>query len=315
MILIFILYFLFASTFTLGKAALMYLPPFLLIAVRMTLGGIILLTYFFISKHHPIRIAKKDYWSFVTIVLFHIFFSYTLEFWGMEQVTSAKACLLYNLAPFFTALISYFFFSERLALRQILGLIVGFAGFIPVILAQAPGESSSAFLLSVHELALVLSVAASSYGWIVMKHLTHAGYSFIFVNGVAMLGGGILSGITSFILEGTPAMKELTSTMPLMVGFLSPAWNALLMLCACSVALIIIANIICYNLYGYLLSRYSPTFLSLAGLMTPLYAAALGWLFLGETVTWHFFATFVLIMIGMYLFYKGRPLVFEEKGL
>ena len=84
---------------------------------------------------------------------------------------------------------------------------------------------------------------------------------------------------------------------------------------AYSIALIIIANIICYNLYGYLLSRYSATFLSFAGFMTPLFAAGLGWLFLNEQVTWHFFATIFMVIFGLYLFHERKPIVFEEKGL
>jgi len=49
--------------------------------------------------------------------------------------------------------------------------------------------------------------------------------------------------------------------------------------------------------------------------MTPLFAALLGWLFLGEQVTWHFFATISLVIVGLYLFHEKKPVVFEEKGL
>ena len=73
--------------------------------------------------------------------------------------------------------------------------------------------------------------------------------------------------------------------------------------------------IIGYNLYAHLLSRYSATFLSFAGFMTPLFAAALGWIFLGEMVTWHFFATMAMVLCGLYLFHEKKEIEFEEKGL
>ena len=45
MVLVIFMYALFASTFTLGKAALSYVSPFLFIGMRMILGGSLLLTY------------------------------------------------------------------------------------------------------------------------------------------------------------------------------------------------------------------------------------------------------------------------------
>jgi len=89
----------------------------------------------------------------------------------------------------------------------------------------------------------------------------------------------------------------------------------LFVLCGYSLLLVLIANIIGYNLYGYLLSRYSATFLSFAGFMTPLFAALLGWIFLSEPVSWHFFATMIFVVFGLYLFHERKPIVFEEKGL
>ena len=303
MIFVVILYLLFATTFTLGKAALAYVTPFLFIGVRMMLGGSVLLfyTYFFSGK--KISVHKKDYGAFLSIIMFHIFCSYTLEFWALEYVTSAKACLLYNLSPFISAVLAYSFFGEWLSLRQISGLVIGFLGFIPILIAQSPLEQVAGHIgfLSCYEIALIVSVTSSAYGWIVMKELINKGYSFILINGIGMTGGGILAFILSLAVEGWPVMRH--------------GSQDIFALAAYSIALIIIANIICYNLYGYLLSRYSPTFLSFAGFMTPLFAALLGWVFLGEPVSWHFFATIVFVVAGLSLFHEKKPIIFEEKGL
>lgn len=305
MILIFILYFLFASTFTLGKAALTYISPFLFIGIRMMLGGSLLLGFYLYKAKKQILIKKNDYFLFVHIIIFHIFLSYTLEFWALEHVTSAKACLLYNLSPFITAIFSFFLLHERLSRRQICGLIVGFLGFLPILIVQEPGETIIKYtkFLSWHEIALIMSTIASAYGWMIMKQLTHKGYSFIFVNGIGMLGGGLLALILSFFIEGLPSLKT------------SLTGENIIMLMVYSILLIIIANIICYNLYGYLLSRYSPTFLSFAGFTTPLFAALLGYFFLKETITWHFFVTVICVVFGLYLFHGKKEIVFEEKGL
>ena len=317
MVLVILLYLLFASTFTLGKAALSYVPPFLFIGMRMIFGGSLLIAYYRFIAGHKVAIRIADYSLFLRIIVFHIFCAYTLEFWALEYVASAKACLLYNLSPFITALFSYFLFAEKLSYRQLCGLVVGFLGFIPILLAQTPLESLSWHVgfISCYELALIGSVVSSAYGWMIMKDLINKGYSFIMINGIGMVGGGILAFILSLYKEGLPMMKDVAVTNETLVIYYGTFGERLIMLGAYSLALIIIANIICYNLYGYLLSRYSATFLSFAGFMTPLFAALLGWLFLGEQVTWHFFATISLVIVGLYLFHEKKPVVFEEKGL
>ncbi len=317
MVLVIILYLLFASTFTLGKAALAYVSPFLFIGVRMILGGSMLLGYYAYSTQQSIMPRKSDWSLFLRIIIFHIFCSYLLEFWALEQVTSAKACLLYNLSPFITALFSYFLYAERLSYRQLCGLMIGFVAFIPILLAQTPLEQINWHFgfLSLAELALIASVTSSAYGWIIMKKLIDKGYSFILINGIGMTGGGILALTLSLIKEGTPRLKTVCVTHDLLVSYCGTTGESLIMLGVYSMSLIIIANIICYNLYGYLLSRYSATFLSFSGFMTPLFAALLGWLFLGEGVTWHFFATIGMVVFGLFLFHEKKPIVFEEKGL
>src|SRR3989337_2029009 len=129
MILVIVLYLLFASTFTLGKAALSYVPPFLFIGMRMIFGGSLLLAYYRLIAKRKIIINTYDYSLFLRIIVFHIFCAYTLEFWALEYVTSAKTCLLYNLSPFITAIFSYFLFAETLSYRQLCGLAIGFLGF------------------------------------------------------------------------------------------------------------------------------------------------------------------------------------------
>ena len=317
MVLVIVLYLLFASTFTLGKAALAYVSPFLFIGMRMILGGSLLLGYYRFGTKQKIAIHKDDYPLFVHIILFHIFCAYTLEFWALEYVTSAKACLLYNLSPFITAIFYYFFCAERLTYRQICGLIVGFVGFLPILVAQTPLEKIGWHLgfLSVYEIALIASVTSSAYGWMVVKNLINRKYPLILINGISMTGGGILALILSCITEGLPHIKEVAVATPGLVGLFGTSGEQLIMLGGYCMALVIIANIIGYNLYGYLLSRYSATFLSFAGFMTPLFAALLGWIFLNEQVTWHFFATMVLVVFGLYLFHEKKPIVFEEKGL
>ena len=72
----------------------------------------------------------------------------------------------------------------------------------------------------------------------------------------------------------------------------------------CTIALIIISNFICYNLYGFLLKRFSATFLSFAGFITPLFSAFFGWFYLGELVPATFYASATVVFAGLFIFYQ-----------
>jgi drug/metabolite transporter (DMT)-like permease len=149
----------------------------------------------------------------------------------------------------------------------------------------------------------------------VMKKLINKRYSVVFVNSIGMLGGGILAFLTSLWVEGYPMIRDTEVTMQWVANYYGIFTEKIVMLGIYSGLLIIIANIICYNLYGYLLSRYSATFLSFVGFMTPLFAALLGWIYLGEPVTWHFFATLLIVLCGLSLFHTKQVIEFEERGL
>jgi hypothetical protein len=289
MFLLLVLYAFFASTFIIGREAVLAVPPMFFIGIRMVLAGILLVGFVKVFRKESFKLHKNDLFWFAGIVLFHIYGSYVLEFISLQYLTGAKASLLYNLSPFITALFSYFFFGEVLSFKKWIGLLIGFLAFIPVLITQPVGTESTTHSLYA-EILLVISVTASCIGWIFMKRLiSQHNHSYVFVNGIGMLFGGILSLGTSFFFENWPSITSLTDNIPFIRSLL---------------LLILIGNIICYNLYGKLLHQYSATVLSFFGCTTPLFAALFGWLWLGEIVSPWFYVTAALVAIGLYVFYQ-----------
>jgi drug/metabolite transporter (DMT)-like permease len=301
MILVLLLYLLFASTFTLGKAALCYISPILFIGIRMVAAGILLLGFQYFFRRHQWRFSYYDIGSFFNITLFLIFISFISEFWALQYVTAAKACLLYNMSPFITALLAYFVLQEWLTVRQWLGLLVGLLGFLPILLSHERCEMANGYLgfLSLPEIALLVAVAASCYGWIIMKHLVvRRNYSPIMVNGISMLAGGGMCLATSLFIEQSPRI-----TVTAAIGTFSPLVSTMLIIAGYTAALILIANVICFNLYGVLLRRYSPTFIAFAGFTTPIFAAFFDLFWFGERVSSAFYLTLVIVFVGLWIFY------------
>ena len=311
--LIFLLYLLMASTFTLAKTAVFYMHPIYFIGLRMIIAGSVLLGYLYWFKKEHWRSIAADRWQFAQIALFHIYCAYVFEFWALQFLTSSKTCLLYNLSPFITALLTYFLFNYKLSAQKWLGLIIGFAAMLPILVAHSAQENQ--FIdwgfLSLPELALLFAVASAAYGWIVMKDLVvQKAYNPMMINGIGMVGGGIAALLTAFIFEGFspfvwPAMAP-DALGSVLMPILGVKMTNLAMGFGCMAALIIIANIIGYNLYGHLLRHYSATLLSFAGFITPFFASIFGWLFLDEPLTIPFVVSLAFTIVGLYLFYEDE---------
>jgi drug/metabolite transporter (DMT)-like permease len=170
-----------------------------------------------------------------------------------------------------------------------MGLIFGFLGFMPILLSQTSSEEQTGQFLffSWAELAVMMAAICSVYGWILLKQLVNEHQlSPLMANGVSMLIGGGLALSHSFAVEDWQPF---------------PVTNYAIFL-ECTLLLILISNLICYNLYGSLLKRYSATFMSFAGFTTPLFTAIFGWFILGEIVTWPFYLSFILVFLGLLLF-------------
>lgn len=299
MYLVFVLYALFASVFTISKTGLEYAQPLFFVGSRMALAGLFLLGYQLCFHRSQCRIHKKNWKQFLGLALFNIYLTNVLEFWGLQYLTSFKTCFIYSLSPFLSALLSFLIFSETLSAKKWMGLLVGVVGMMPVLLTQTTAEERAGqfLLFSWAELAVMGAAFCSVLGWIFLKQLVQKeGYSPVLANGVSMLLGGILSLGHSFAMEN---------------------WNpvpvrASLPFIECALLLILISNLICYNLYGYLLKHYSATFISLAGLSTPFFTAILGWIFLGEHVTWPFALSMLLLSGGLFLFHQEEAAVPAE---
>jgi len=299
MFLVILMYMLFASTFTIGKAVLAYVQPIFFIGFRMTLGGMLLLFYLYFFKRSKIRLQKKHLWLFAQITIFHIFIAYVAEFWALQYLTSFKTALIYNLSPFLSALFAFLFFSEKMTIKKWIGLIIGFFGFFLILAdGKSPGElTKHAFaFFSWPELVLLLAVCSSVYGWALFKKLSKNGYAPMMINGFGMVTGGILALFTSFFFEGVLPFKIGHSSL---IVDISAFFGY-------SLLLILIANVICYNLYGHLLKKYSITLLSFAGFFTPLFAALFGNIFLREVPSASFFLALGIVAFGLYLFYQGE---------
>ncbi len=282
---------LFGSSIPISKVLLNFSTPIFLAGIRMVVAGVLLLGYKYLRTYTDLYINKKHLWLYLQIIVVGVYLKYVLRYWSLNYMSSGKLAFLLNIGPFVAALFSYYAFNERLSLKQWLGLIIGFVGIIPMLLTTSTAEQllGEIAFISWPELILFIAVACHCYGMIVSRKLIKDNnHSPVMVNGVRMLGGGLLALPTAFLIEGVAPVNNI----PLFVGWLA--------------VLILVSNIICHNLYLNLLKYYTVTFISLTDFLSPLFSALYGWLFLHEVITWHYYVSGIIIFLGLYLFYQDE---------
>lgn len=293
-----------ASTFTVGKAALQYTIPMFLIGIRLFISGIIFLIYYYYKYRELPSLHKHDYWVLAQVSFASFYFAYSMEFWSLQYLSSSKTAILYNLSPIIAACFSYFVFNEKMTFKKIIGLAICLLSFLPILLVPEPEEAQSIFFLSWPVLGVFAAVVSFTYGWVVMRKAIKRHFiPTVFVNGIGMVVGGIAALLTTYIFE----IPYLDPTRPWIHPWI-PITNIMPFL-LWAFLLVVVGNVLCYILYGYLLHKYTATFVTLGELATPLFAALYGWAFLHESISWSFFFSMIVLGIGSYIFYR------EEKRL
>ncbi len=275
----------FSSIFLLQKLNLNYSDPLFSIGFRMTLSGIILMYYMKIKKN--IEIKKNHIKTFIYLTVFNIYLTNVLEILGLNLITSSKTCLIYSISPFITAVIAFFILNEKLSKKKLIGIFIGLTGIIPLIEAKTINISNN----NIGEIYIILAVIFNCIGWIMLKKIIKLGYSIILANSFSMLIGGILILIHSQIIGE---------------NWIKPLNNEFKNFMIITTITALISNVICYNLFGYLLKYFTTTFMTFAGLITPFFASFFGWIFLKETITCNFLLSFILFIIGLIIFYKDE---------
>lgn len=292
---VFLVLLLFATwsfAFPIGKYMLAFSPPIFLTGFRMVLGGVILLGYLFFKKQIP-KVTARQAISLILLAFFSIYLTNILEFWSLGHLSAVKTCFIYSLSPFIAAFLSFLHFKEKMTPLKWLGMIVGCFGFIPAMMTKTGTEELfGAFIgLTWPEIAMAGAAFFSVYGWVILRLVVkNEEISPFFANGSSMFIGGVLALITSlFIDTWAPVPIAKGGFLPLVL----------------SVSLLtLFSNIFCYNLYGYLLKRFTATLMSFFGLLSPLFASISSWIVLHEPPSLPILLSSGIVILGLWIVYK-----------
>ncbi|MCC7465572.1 MAG: EamA family transporter [Saprospiraceae bacterium] len=274
------------TTYTAIKYAVVDFPPFLLVGIRQTAAGLLLLTLALASGKASFPDGRYVRLQMLT-GLATITGGNGFVTWGMQYVSSGLAAIIGSLTPIVVVLISLIWHGkERIHTRMILGVLVGFVG-----MALIFQEGWQDFMRPEYRWGIAGCFASCltwSLGTVMAKQWNSAAVSPLLNAGLQITAGGLGGFVLSALFDTTHTIHHTTS------GWISVAYLA------------VIGSAMAFTLYMFVLKHLSATISSLYTYINPVVAILLGWLLLGEKLTAWEVAGMALTILGVWIVNSRR---------
>ena len=278
-LLLIILSILWGGSFFFVGVAVKVLPPLTIVALRVTLASIILLTVVYVTGLR-IPVNRKVWGAFFGMCLLNNVIPFSLIVWGQQHIASGLASILNATTPLFTVIAAHILTrDEKITMLKMLGVIIGFAGVAIMIGYEAFGGVGK----SIYGQLAVLGAAVS--------------YSLAGIYGRRFHQLGIKPMVTA--TGQVTASSVLLIPMALLIEkpFQLPVPGLEVWLAVAGLA--VISTTFAYILYFRILATAGATNVLLVTLLIPVSAILLGTVFLGETLEIKHLLGMGLISLGL----------------
>jgi drug/metabolite transporter (DMT)-like permease len=277
------------TTYTAIKFAVRDFPPFLLVGIRQTSAGLLLLAWALLSgkgRWPDGRYVRRQMLTgLATITGGNGFIT-----WGMQYVSSGLSAVIGSLTPVVVVLISLAWKgAERLNARMIGGVLLGFGG-----LALIFGHGWRDFFNPDYRWGIAGCFASCltwSLGTVMSKRWNAPEVSPLMNAGLQVTAGGVGGMVMSLLFDPHWQIRHSWE------GWLSVAYLAL------------IGSALAFSLYMYALKHLSATVSSLYTYINPVVAILLGWAFLGEALDLWAGIGMSVTLVGVWLVNSGARLL------
>lgn len=264
------------STWMAIKIGLADAPPIWSAALRFILAVAILVTINLITRQKYPQ-GWRNKWRVAWPGVFTYFGSYSFTYLGSQYISSALASILFAVFPFMVMLLMTLMLkSERITLRAVVGVVLGFAGVVLIFLEPMDYGSYAAFGM----VMMLLSPLAAAIGTVSIKAYLKDEDVFPMVT-LQMTLGAILLTITAALVEDITMFKVTTASIGAMI-FLAT-----------------FGSVVSFTSYYWLLKRLPILTMSMVALITPMVAMCLGYVVLGELLKVQDYIGAALVLAGV----------------
>lgn len=291
---------LWSVNYLVGRLAPGTIAPHMLALLRWSLAGLVLAAFAW-----PELLAKrsslfKNGWHYLVLGALGMWICGAWVYIGARSTSATNIALIYALSPVFIALVSRVWLRESLGLLQWLGITLAFCGLVHVVI-----KGQWAALAQVHMVAGDLWILGATVSWTLYSIFLKRWPSDFSPIARLVL---IVTGGVSLLLP--MAAIEAMSGLPLT----QTTWNWK------TLALVVFAGLIpgagAYLAYATLQKVLGAARAGLTLYLSPLFAAAVAYLVLGEPIEVHHAMGAAVILPGIYLASRSesKPASFGLEG-
>ncbi|WBL79489.1 EamA family transporter [Bradyrhizobium xenonodulans] len=283
------------SSFTLIKVAIPTIPPFTMVAARVTIAAILLILIA-LAQGHALPRRGSVWAAFVVQGLLQSALPFTLISWGEAHIASGLAGVLNATPPMFVLAIAMMTGRGRQTItgRKIIGVALGLAG-----VAVTMGVDALSGIGTAAPLAQIAVLGASlCYALAPIWGQRFSGLPAIVTAAGAMSCAAIL------MLPAAAAIEQPWTLSP-------PPAAAI----AAVIALAIVCTALAMVIYFRLIHTLGPLGTTSGSYLRAGFAVALGTAWLGERFTWSGLAGMMLILAGVVAVTAQLPARHDQKQL
>jgi drug/metabolite transporter (DMT)-like permease len=268
-----------------------WIAPHMLALCRWAIAGLVLCVFAWPELRSKRHLIRQHAWHYLVFGGLGMWICGAWVYLGARTTGATNIALIYSLTPVFVALCASLWLHEKLRALQWLGIVLAFAGLVHVVI-----KGQWMRLLDVQWVAGDLWILACAVSWAVYSLLLKRWPSDFspLARLVLIITGGCLILVPLTILEAQSA-QPLNQTL----------WTPQTLLLVLAAGLLPGAG--AYWAYGVTVKALGAARSSAMLYLGPLYAALVGWLFLGESVSLYHAVGAGLIFPGLYLASINRP--------
>ena len=265
------------ASFLFIKIGVSEMGPLTFATLRVLVGSLVLLIISRLRRE-KLPTDPKLWRRFAVMGIFNALVPFGTIAWGTQYIPSGLSAILNATMPLFTFILAAAWGGERLTVRRVCGICIGFAGIIVLTWPQLRGGMQASLW---GELAVIVGSLSYAIAAVYARR-SLAGQSPIIAS-LGQVSTGFLLFIPFSLLE-----RPWTFT---------PSTQAILAL----LALGILGTGFAYILYYRLIQGLGATGASLVTYIVPLFGIFWGWAVLGERLSWHAFVALLMILGGLLL--------------
>jgi drug/metabolite transporter (DMT)-like permease len=271
------------------------IPPTSLAFWRWVLALVIILPFGIRGVRREWAVIRDHWHRILVLALFSVTAFNTLLYLAATTTTAINIALINSTIPIMVALLAFLLLGERTRAIQGLGIAVALAGMLLVI-GQGTLGRLVGLSFSVGDLVMVTAVASWGVFSVLLRRLSVPVKSLTFLTMQIALGTAVLAPIYLVDLVFFSGGFELSrTTLPPLVY------------------VAIFPGILAYAFWNYGVLNVGPAKSAMFMYLTPVFAAVLAWVFLGEVLGWYHLAGGGLILAGLWLTTRNPPIAPARK--